>query len=124
VFRISLQEQPLQVLAVVLEQAGDVVTRNVTEYCSLFTSRLDAAGLENKLKKVPLSQAIADFAECRSFGQVAARTKVHGPDVRAMSQAGKHPLHRHFTCQEYNKQELGSPEQLALSARILVSAVD
>ena len=54
---------------------------------------LTKAGLEHSLKRVSLSEIIAEYARCRSFEKIARAHDLHRPDIRrAMSQASKHLL--------------------------------
>ena len=73
------------------------------------------SGLEYKLDGVKLSQVIAKFAACRSFGKVAYKYDLHQPDIRrAMSHATKHLLRSDYT---FNSLTLtGTPEETALGA--------
>jgi hypothetical protein len=76
------------------------------------------AGLEHSLKKVGLSEIIAEYAHCRSFEKIARAHDLHRPDIRrAMSQASKQLLRGDLTDLE-TETSPSSPEELAVGAYI------
>jgi hypothetical protein len=76
------------------------------------------AGLENILKKVSLSEIIAQYARCHSFEKIARAYHLHRPDIRrAMSQASKQLLRGDVTNLE-TETTPASPEELAIGAYI------
>jgi hypothetical protein len=76
------------------------------------------AGLEHSLKKVSLSEIIAEYARCRSFEKIARAHDLHRPDIRrAMSRASKQLLHGDVTNLQ-TETTPASPEELALGAYI------
>jgi hypothetical protein len=75
------------------------------------------AGCENKLP-VPLSQLIAEYAECRDFSKLGSRHKLHRPDIRrAMSEASKILLGKD-DMDEHVAVQASDPEGIALGAYI------
>lgn len=85
------------------------------------------AGYENKLKKAPLSEMIALYAQCQSFEQVAGKFKVKNrPDVRrTMSRAAKYLMrgdslakNNFFADGAQFDEGIALPEEIALGAYI------
>jgi hypothetical protein len=84
---------------------------------------LTKAGFEHSLKKVSLSEIIAEYARCRSFEKIARAHDLHRPDIRrAMSQASKHLLGKDEKG-ETDPQLPADPEGIAVGAYIF-SVID